>query len=1070
MNTRDQWSRRSRRSAPKSSGAILHFAAFFLASCVSTSIAPGDDSARSTPTAIAPAPIQDDANLHDIQFVNERVGWAVGDHGVIWRTEDGGLTWQLLPCPADCALQSVCFLSDRVGWIVGGATMPFTQLGVGIVLGTTDGGRTWTEFGRGRLPQLQSVRFFSLTEGVLVGEATAEFPTGVITTRDGGKTWQAVEGGRHSGWRAADFLSLEVGITAGLDGTVARFDGKLVDVRAGSFGPRGLYGAKLSGDDCGWIVGDGALVLRTTNRGVVWQSPPTPLPEEAADLFNFRTVAVRGEKLWIAGSPGSVVWHSSDGGQKWMTQQTAQTAPIERLFFHSDQIGWAVGVFGNILRTDDGGASWRVLRGGNRRAALLSLHARTGEISFNLLAKQAAELGYRSVALVPFRGTDAGDAALPPDFDLRLHDAVTSAGGSHGSIGWQFPLEIPGLDRDAEKLIAEWMLRTEGRFQQAFYGNLVCQIRTWRPTVIVIDQPSPGDAAGNVLVNAVVDAVRQAADPACFAAHHNLAGLAPWKASRIFARLPPGSSGDLLIDSNERLPRLRSTVTTVATWASSRLAPVDAEAPETEAFRLVRSAAEAGRAEARELAPADFFTGVSIGPDARRELSAVNTEVDERSLRLAQRDRNFRAILKQRAKAASHGAELIAMLRSSTRGADRATAALQLATLADAYRRNGQWELTEAALVELVEHYPNEAASFEAMRWLLQYWTGAELTYQRLRTETAESGRLQFNPAAVGETIQKAVALAQTEPATREPIDNVSGQDPLHFVSRPSHLRVSANGDWLDLKLKEQRTRALQMATLIRRRSPTLFRSPEVQLPLASLLKQSGMTALPAEKSSLSPSGAKSGSVAGEASPAFYQPTQKIVKCGVATERPKLNGLLSDACWQQAVEIPLSPDSAPPAGDAPHAFALLAHDAQYLYFAVSVPRAGGVRKDGVVGLGRTHDQDLSPFDRVALCFDVDRDFVSWYTIEIDQRGCVAESCWGDSSWNPTMYIAADADEDHWRIEGAIPFSELVPRAPQAGEGWGLAVLRTIPAVRLESWSHPAAVRPAPESFGVLRFQ
>ena len=96
--------------------------------------------------------------------------------------------------------------------------------------------------------------------------------------------------------------------------------------------------------------------------------------------------------------------------------------------------------------------------------------------------------------------------------------------------------------------------------------------------------------------------------------------------------------------------------------------------------------------------------------------------------------------------------------------------------------------------------------------------------------------------------------------------------------------------------------------------------------------------------------------------------------------------------------------------------------------------------------------------------------MTWYQIEIDQRGCVAESCWNDPAWNPTMYIAAAADDDRWRIEGAIPFSELVPRPPQAGEQWGLAILRTVPAVRLESWCHPAAVRPRPETFGVLRFQ
>jgi hypothetical protein len=40
-----------------------------------------------------PLPIEDDANLHDVQFVGSRAGWAVGDHGVIWHSEDGGETW-----------------------------------------------------------------------------------------------------------------------------------------------------------------------------------------------------------------------------------------------------------------------------------------------------------------------------------------------------------------------------------------------------------------------------------------------------------------------------------------------------------------------------------------------------------------------------------------------------------------------------------------------------------------------------------------------------------------------------------------------------------------------------------------------------------------------------------------------------------------------------------------------------------------------------------------------------------------------------------------------------------------
>jgi hypothetical protein len=202
----------------------------------------------------------------------------------------------------------------------------------------------------------------------------------------------------------------------------------------------------------------------------------------------------------------------------------------------------------------------------------------------------------------------------------------------------------------------------------------------------------------------------------------------------------------------------------------------------------------------------------------------------------------------------------------------------------------------------------------------------------------------------------------------------------------------------------------------------------------------------------------------------FDHPTQKTVQCKMVEQRPHLDGLLSDDCWQQAEEIPLS-DKDVPLDPNSHAVVFVAHDAEHLYFAMSIPKVAGLPDDAPVTLGRKHDQDLSRYDRVALHLDIDRDFLTWYTIEIDQRGCVAESCCGDSGWNPKLYVKADnSDSDRWRIEGAIPLRELVPRPPQAGDTWGLAVVRTVPAVRLESWSHPAARQPRPETFGLIRFQ
>jgi photosystem II stability/assembly factor-like uncharacterized protein len=1059
--------------------------------CLATNLPAEQPSPRSRIKTTDTLP-QDDATLHDVCFLGSRDGWTVGDHGAIWRTEDGGRTWKLIPCPADCALRSVCFLTDRMGWVAGGSTAAFTRVGVGVILTTRDGGATWTNLARGSrpLPQLQYVRFFTPNAGVLVGEPTADFPSGVITTADGGKTWRAVDGMRHEGWRTADFLAPTIGVAAGLEGLAARVDGgRVVDVRAGRFGLRGLYDVKLDRDDCGWMVGDDALILRTKNRGVVWQLPVTPIPEVAHDIFNFHAIAVRGEKLWVAGSPGSIIWHSSNGGRSWKPQSTGQTAPLERLAFSSDTSGCAVGAFGCILRTDDAGQTWEPVRAAQRRAALLAIQSRPDRISFSALAKESGELGYRSVVLLPVKGDGGGEGARDAELDLKLNDAVVAAGGSQGVTGWRFPLDIPGLDRDPEKLVADWMRRTEGKFQPMFYGHLVCQLRTWRPTVVILEQPAPDDAAGTVLANAVLAAVRQAGDPSAFPEQLSVAGLAPWTTARVFLRLPSGSTGDCRLDAHEVLQRRGTSLSTLATSASSRLVPVEADGPESEAFRLIDVAPDAGGADVRLLAFRDFFTGIGLGPgsDARRQLPAINTEINEGAQRVARRDRNFRAMIRARVHGGATGAELVGMVEAQTAGSDKATAALQLVTLADAYRRNAQWELAESTLVDLVERFPDEPATFDAMQWLFQYWASAELMYQRTRHEKVQTTRLDFNGPALEAKIGKALALAQTDPKDRDLDELLSGPDPLRFITKPGKLRMG-NSDIGVARWAGQHDSALKIAALIRRKAPALYRTPAIQFPLAAVLRESGMTSLPAdgpERSNvISTSATEADMSAGKVTHADAATAatlaavqiaarlpQKTVTCRSVQEQLKLDGLLSDAGWQEAEEIPLSTSAVPLAGDAPHAFVMVAHDAQFLYFAASVPRVSGLPKDGPMRLGRTRDQDLSAYDRISLFFDVDRDGTTWYQIDIDQRGCVADSCWGDYSWNPKeMYVAADGDDERWRIEGAIRFSEMVPNPPRSGEGWGFAAVRTAPAVKQEAWIPPASTRPRPESFGMLRFQ
>ena len=71
--------------------------------------------------------------------------------------------------------------------------------------------------------------------------------------------------------------------------------------------------------------------------------------------------------------PGSCVLHSGDAGQTWELLRTDQSVPLRAITFVDAERGWAVGGLGTILATRDGGKSWRRLRGGGTRVALLGL-------------------------------------------------------------------------------------------------------------------------------------------------------------------------------------------------------------------------------------------------------------------------------------------------------------------------------------------------------------------------------------------------------------------------------------------------------------------------------------------------------------------------------------------------------------------------------------------------------------------------------------------------------------------------------------------------------------------------
>jgi photosystem II stability/assembly factor-like uncharacterized protein len=102
---------------------------------------------------------------------------AVGDHGDIVLSPDGGRTWTQSVAPTRALLTGVSFAGAQQGWVVGHD---------GVILHTTDGGLTWQHQDDGRsLDNIYlDVLFRDVQHGCIIG-AYGMF----LRTTDGGRTW-----------------------------------------------------------------------------------------------------------------------------------------------------------------------------------------------------------------------------------------------------------------------------------------------------------------------------------------------------------------------------------------------------------------------------------------------------------------------------------------------------------------------------------------------------------------------------------------------------------------------------------------------------------------------------------------------------------------------------------------------------------------------------------------------------------------------------------------------------------------------------------------------------------------
>ncbi|MDX1946063.1 MAG: YCF48-related protein [Pirellulaceae bacterium] len=1005
-----------------------------------------------------------DAELTAITFLDADRGWAVGDRGVIWHTADGGRSWKLQNSGVACRLEAVQFFDANIGWVVGGWTQPYTHETHGVVLRTRDGGRTWQNTPGLTLPALTHAKFFDAKAGWAIGEAASLFPSGVFRTDDGGRTWAPVPKGETLGWVTGDFRDPRSGAVAGWGGTLGLVTANEIrPTRTPNLGSRFLRRMQLTGEVGGWLVGDGGLVLTTADAGFTWTGPPGRLPDIATSEIDFRALAVRGNHVWIAGAPGTCVVHSPDGGQTWETFRTDQTAPLRALFFLDEYRGWAVGALGTILHTRNGGKTWLPQHTGGLRAALLGIFSDPARVPLELVVQQAASEGYlTAVEILGRRDQEPGAGREELSLARRAHEGIVAAGGSAADVSWRFPLREIGLPQTTDTVLARWNLASDGQAAKRLEEHLVRRIRQWRPEVIVTEDVSPrGDNPLAHLTNQMtLAAVMKAGDPTAYSDQITLAGLAAWKVKKVFTTLPAGKQGVVNITPAQWSPRLGRSLADMAELGRGVMHR-----------DLVGSRGNVGLALLVDPLPQqagrrDVLSGILLSPggEARRILATPAAGDLEQLGKLAQKRHNVEQLLAKLDGSAAAGSWL-GQIDDLTGGLPPRQSGEILWQLAQRYHQGGQSELASDVLSRLVEKYPQTPLADAAALWLLQYYASGEMAWRNRRDTkfstrlvAASSNREEGNPLApaVGDAAEdeKSGRPDRTQKANFAQVGHFSSAAPtMTPVERAGH--------------------AIALATQVERTRPTLFADPAFRFSHAVAQRQAGQprTAerlLQSLASLASDNPWRACALAEQwLTTASEMTPKKLLPVVTALQKPRLDGRLDDPLWQVAKPVSLtglgSADAELPAA------AVLAFDDEFLYLAISCRKAPRVDY-AADAKPRPRDSDLAARDHVVLLLDIDRDYATYWRLALDHRGFPAESCHGDTTWNPQWFVAAGGDDQWWTAEAAIPLVELGPRKPQVRDVWAAGIQRVVPQLGLQAATQPAAIAVRPEGFGLMVFE
>lgn len=324
--------------------AVAALAAIGTASTANVAIAERPPTWRLLPDSPIPP-----ARFDDIFFIDASTGWIVNSRGRIYRTTDGGASWQLQLDEPLAYFRDVGFADAHRGW-------------AGVVVGlenlfysTSDGGETWKPVPNTLDPLTAGICGLSVVDrDVVYGSGAFYGVPRVVKTTDGGASWSSTAMDSHA-TTLVDclFWDRDNGIVVGGIGTqgdpyshrsvvLATTDGgaswetRHVGSRLAEWCWKIDFPSPLVGYVSVESIDQYAVVLKTTDGGATWVEKSL-----GAIVYDVQGIGFATEHLGWVGGWGGAVFETTNGGDSWAAKYAF--ANVNRFRFVSPTLGFASG-------------------------------------------------------------------------------------------------------------------------------------------------------------------------------------------------------------------------------------------------------------------------------------------------------------------------------------------------------------------------------------------------------------------------------------------------------------------------------------------------------------------------------------------------------------------------------------------------------------------------------------------------------------------------------------------------------------------------------------------------------